>query len=87
MRLGESASMSLRSTRAMRAPWPLAPIDMFPPIKKARPPNIFSSVTSGSSATVHGCGQRDPRRRATQAIIAYGSTDSAISRRLAVGSV
>src|SRR5512132_1591544 len=45
-----SASHSSGSTRTSRPPWPLAAIAMFPPIKKASPPNIFCSVRSGSAA-------------------------------------
>ena len=32
-------------------PWPLAAIAMLPPIRNARPPNIFCSATAGSSLT------------------------------------
>src|SRR3954447_8833624 len=44
------ASVSSGSTRRRRPPWPLAATDMLPPTRKARPPNIFFSETSGAPA-------------------------------------
>ena len=39
------------STRTRAPPCPLAEMAMWPPIKNARPPNIFFSVTSGRSSS------------------------------------
>ena len=46
-----SASDSAGSTRTITPPLPLAATAMLPPMRKARPPNIFFSVSPGSSAT------------------------------------
>src|SRR5258708_3026329 len=46
-----SASDCSGSTRTSRPPSPLAAIAMLPPMRNARPPNIFCSVSPASPAT------------------------------------
>ena len=50
------------ATRTISPPCPLAATAIWPPTRKASPPNIRCSVTPGSPAAARGCGRRAARR-------------------------
>ena len=52
-----------------RPPWPLAATARCPPTRKARPPNIFFSLSPRSPRATRGCARPDVRQRPLRQIV------------------